>query len=152
MIRIVNGDLLNATAEYICHQVNCMGVMGSGVAKQIREKWPRAYTQYHDACEQYTQEHGKDWLLGKIQVVKVCDNTRVVNMFGQLNYGRGGSQYTDMNALRRCFKTLAKEVKPGETIAMPYRIGCGLAGGDWGSVIDMISEIFSEHHLTLYRK
>lgn len=152
MIRIIDGDLMGATAEYICHQVNCMGVMGSGVAKQIREKWPHVYQSYHDATENYTKEHGREALLGKVQFIKVAENTSVVNMFGQFNYGRDGAKYTDMGALRKCFATLEKRVRPGETIAMPYRIGCGLAGGDWGEVVDMLSEIFSNCHVTLYRK
>ncbi len=152
MIRIVDGDLLNATAEYICHQVNCMGVMGSGVAKQIRTKWPCVYQSYHNAVEKYSKEHGREELLGKIQFVKVTDKTKVVNMFGQFSYGRDGAVHTDIEALKKCFYTLKNRVKPGETIAMPYRIGCGLGGGDWGAVVDVLVNIFSDCHLTLYRK
>ena len=44
--KVIDGDLLNTQAKYICHQVNCKGRMGSGVAKQIRAKYPEVYTAY----------------------------------------------------------------------------------------------------------
>ena len=34
---------------------------------------------------------------------------------------------------------------------MPYRIGCGLGNGDWGAVLDMLTEVFREHYLILYK-
>ena len=40
------GDLLDAPVDYICHQVNCQGRMGSGIAKQIKERWPVVYEGY----------------------------------------------------------------------------------------------------------
>ena len=40
------GNLLDAQTDVIAHQVNCQGVMGSGVAKQIKEKWPDVFKQY----------------------------------------------------------------------------------------------------------
>ena len=46
MIKIFEGDLLESGANFICHQVNCQGVMGSGVAKQIKEQFPLT-TQSH---------------------------------------------------------------------------------------------------------
>ena len=47
-IEIKIGDITNSKANYICHQVNCQGAMNSGVAKAIREKWPRVYKAYSD--------------------------------------------------------------------------------------------------------
>ena len=40
MVNYVKGNLLESDCDYICHQVNCQGVMNSGIARQIREKWP----------------------------------------------------------------------------------------------------------------
>ena len=47
------GNLLDAQTDVIAHQVNCQGVMGSGVAKQIRDKWPRVYDSYVTYCYDY---------------------------------------------------------------------------------------------------
>ena len=48
MITYVKGNLLESDCNYICHQVNCQGRMGSGIAGQIREKWPIVYEMYHN--------------------------------------------------------------------------------------------------------
>ena len=47
-MKIIYGDILNITEGIIRQQVNCMGVMGSGLAKQIRNKYPRVYQKYKD--------------------------------------------------------------------------------------------------------
>ena len=48
MIEYIKGNILNATEGIIVQQVNCMGVMGAGLAKQIRDKWPSVYNRYLD--------------------------------------------------------------------------------------------------------
>ena len=49
-IKFVNGNILTFPERdedtIICHQVNCKGVMGAGLAKQIRDKWPDVYDRY----------------------------------------------------------------------------------------------------------
>lgn len=149
MVKIVNGDLIGASAKYICHQVNCQGVMGSGVAKQIRARWPVVFSRYKKVCDDYSDN--REHLLGQVQGVRISENKIIVNIFGQLQFGKDGSEYTSFEALQQGCLEIAGCVKPGDTIAMPYRIGCGLGGGDWGKVLDMLTDVFREHHLTLYR-
>lgn len=149
MVAIVNGDLLKSRAQYICHQVNCQGVMRSGVAKQIREEWPKVFERYKEVCDEYDSR--REQLLGQIQGVRVNEQTAVINIFGQYNYGYDRKKYTDMDALRRGCMEIAGGVKPGSTIAMPYRIGCYRGGGDWGEVMDMLADVFRDHKLILYR-
>lgn len=55
-IHIINGDLFETTAKYICHQVNCKGKMGSGVAKQIRERYPEVYSAYRLECNLFDEQ------------------------------------------------------------------------------------------------
>ena len=43
-------DLFESGADMICHQVNCMGVMGSGVAKQVKERYPKVFEEYVNWC------------------------------------------------------------------------------------------------------
>lgn len=50
MIVIHNGDLFDSGAPAIGHGVNCAGVMGAGVAKEIRRRYPEAYRQYREVC------------------------------------------------------------------------------------------------------
>ena len=61
MIHYVQGDITKSDCDIICHQVNCQGVMNSGVAKAIREKWPEVYDNYKRWCD---REEYKEDLLG----------------------------------------------------------------------------------------
>lgn len=48
MVKLINGDLLEAKETYIAHQVNCYGAMGRGVALQIKNRYPDVYRRYHE--------------------------------------------------------------------------------------------------------
>lgn len=147
MIRVVDGDLLEANSPYICHQVNCQGVMGSGVARAIRSKYPEVYYAYKD----FSLQH-KENLLGKVQYA-ITDTGKVVcNLFAQENFGADGKCYTDYDALRACLEALRDNIDPKDEIAFPYLMGCYRGGGDWNIVYSMMEEIFVDHNVVLYRK
>lgn len=149
MIKVVNGDLLDATEDIIGHQVNCQGVMGSGVARLIRNKYPQVYRQYMGYCRFARAES----ILGHCQIW-YQGNRLVANLFGQLNYGRDKSVvYTDYIALGNALVSLHRIAKSGnKSVALPYNIGCGLANGDWdGVVYPLLEEIFKDYNLTLYK-
>ena len=61
-VKIIDGDLFSASSRYICHQVNCRGRMGSGIAKVIRDKFPEAFEKYKEECK-------KGACLGHVQYV-----------------------------------------------------------------------------------
>lgn len=82
---ILYGDLLQTPFEIIAHQVNCMGVMGSGVAKQIKDKFPWAYTDYKAALEQ----NGANYMFGKSQIISQNHHT-IFNVFAQYKFGANG--------------------------------------------------------------
>lgn len=48
MIKHVKCDIFESDADVICHQVNWQGVMDSGVAKQVRERYPNAFEEYKE--------------------------------------------------------------------------------------------------------
>ena len=145
-ISIINGNLLEADADIICHQVNCKGVMGRGLAKQIKDAYPQVYASYKETCKtnNFSQK-----LLGAVDFVKV-DKYLVASCFGQFAYGTKTRQ-TNYNALGCCFDVI-KEVAEDDgltTIAIPYNIGCGLAGGEWSVVERLIDEIFGDTNLII---
>lgn len=156
MIRIIDGNLLESGADIICHQVNCQGKMNSGVAKQIREKYPNVYEQYKKA---FTQVSNSSSLLGHAQGVLVDGNKRIIfNLFAQNNYGYDGKQYTDVQALENCFEDLVSQVKKLEVlhkctfrIAIPYKIGCVRGGAKWDEVYSIIEEVFKDIDVELWR-
>ena len=152
MFKFLKCDILRSGANIICHQVNCKGVMGSGVAKQIREQFPNVYDIYKQKCTA-SRPHK---LLGVSQFVPVVtDKTPnflgVFNLFGQKDYGYDGKQYTDYQALRTAFTTMKSCIDTLSTVsdkrfsvAIPYKIGCGRGGGDWDVVLDIIYEVFND--------
>lgn len=148
MITIVKGDILQSKAPYICHQVNCMGAMGAGVAKQIKALYPGVYEEYKRVCDEHCKNPAE--LLGQNLGVRVNDDLAIINLFGQLEYSRFHS-CTNLSALRAACIPVAANIPKHIEIAMPYRIGCGLAGGDWGAVMDMLAEVFQDNNLVLYK-
>ena len=81
-----------------------------------------------------------------------CGNRIIVNLFAQDRYGSDGKRYTDYNAFRSCLNNLKQCVPPGETIAFPFKIGCGLGGGDWDKILTIIAEVFwEEYHVEIWK-
>lgn len=159
MIKIIDGDLFDTDAKFICHQVNCMGKMRSGVALQVREKFPHVYEEYKKAASPK--------MLGKVQVVPVDpslvgypfraipqEKQLICNLFAQNKYGYDGKRYTDINALLECFGAVAwiaqYSFAKGK-IAMPYKIGCSRGGADWDEVYKIIEYVFSNCEVELWR-
>jgi O-acetyl-ADP-ribose deacetylase (regulator of RNase III) len=124
----VKGDLFSTKCKYIGHGCNAQGVMGSGVAKQVKEKYPKAYEKYMSIFKQGKLRLG-DYhlaLTGK-------DDQYILNMITQENYGvTPGKRYVSYDAIDSIFSRL----NDFEEIAIP-KIGAGLGGGDW-KVIEAI--------------
>ena len=70
-VSIIQGDVLKTSAKYICHQVNTFGVMGAGVALQIKKNYPHVYLEYNKFCSYHTPEE----LYGK--VLQEHDNYKI---------------------------------------------------------------------------
>ena len=128
-IEYVKGDLMNADIQHIVHGCNAQGVMGSGVAKLIRDKYLSAYTDYNDVY------NNKGLELGEI-IVSVQDDGKVIhNAITQNNFGRDtNTVYVSYWAIADVFRKI--DSWNIDEIAMPM-IGAGLANGDW----DVISAI-----------
>jgi O-acetyl-ADP-ribose deacetylase (regulator of RNase III) len=130
-IEYVKGDLLQTSIKHIIHGCNSKGVMGSGVAKAIRDKYPRAYRDYNDSYDSYGLE------LGSI-IVSAQDDSKVIhNAITQRDYGRDSSRvYVSYWAIAEVFRKINSWGI--REIALP-KIGAGLANGDW-NVIEAIIE------------
>jgi len=145
LITEVNGNLFNALKRdgvvAIAHQVNCQGVMGAGLAKQIKVEYPEVYNQYKKAYYKTSD------LLGKVQPVSLSNGKAVINMFAQFDYGRD-KVYTDYDAFKTCLIKIRDHINGA--VAIPKGIGCGLAGGDWSKVMDIINDVYAESDKELY--
>lgn len=146
MVKYVCCDIFDSGAEIICHQVNCRGAMNSGVAKQVRQKYPEVYSAYKDFFESAKKSSRK--LLGEYQAVPVNDKLVIINMFSQDAFGYDGACYTDYDAIAKCLSGISQDFN-GRTIALPYRIGCCRGGGDWSKVSQIIENAFGNSECTV---
>lgn len=156
MIIVKNGDLLKSNLPIIGHQVNCLGIMGAGIAKQIKAKWFKVFTEYTKFCNKFVSDRE---LLGQCQLVAVDDNIKyVANLFGEYSFAEAvapfeGNRHTDYTALKESLTSLKiQALQLGiHDVGIPYKLGCGLAGGDWdGMVYPMLAEIFGDDRITLH--
>ena len=146
-MEIIEKDIFTCEENIIVHQTNCLGVMGSGIAKTVKEKYPEVFKGYEHYCKTNTAEN----ILGTALICEANDGKYIANAFGQLNYGTD-KQYTDYDALKHALTEIKDFAKEKElSVAIPYKIGCGLAGGDWNTVFDMITEIFTEVKCNIYK-
>ena len=137
-LQLIEGNLLDSDCDIIVHQVNCQGVMGSGIAKQIRVKWPNVYNSYTRLCDDYI--NNRQALLGQV-LFCATDTNIVANIFSQLYYGNGVQ--TDYAMLLHCLQIVADYANEcAYTVALPYKLGGGLGGGDWKLVHEIIEDVF----------
>lgn len=137
MIPIVSGSVLDASEDIICQQVNCRGVMGKGLGLQIRVKYPEVYYTYLIHCQK--NKYSKN-LLNTVLFVNTRNNKTIANIFSQYDYGTN-KRYTDYDALKEGLQLIKSKNK---SIAIPYGMGCGLGGGNWDTVYDIINDVFGD--------
>lgn len=145
-MNIISGDLVKLATENqfsaIIHGANCFCTMGSGIAKQIKETFPEAYT-----ADLYTKVGDID----KLGTYSSAIINRFDRMFFVINaytqYDFRGRKNVDYDAIRNVFKLIKKDYgNLGKTFGYPA-IGAGLAGGDWNIIHPIISEeLFDENH------
>lgn len=147
-MKFIYEDIINIKG-HIVQQVNCQNKMGSGLAKTIYEKYPKVKQEYHKFCNKHNESKE---LLGKVLFVGIDKNTRVCNMFSQLNYGYDGKRYTDYKTFQECFEIVC--LNSPHKIYVPYKIGCGLGGADWNIIEEILKnlEIKYKKEIIIVRK
>ena len=137
MIDYVTGDVLAADSEALVNSVNCVGVMGRGVALQFKRKFPDNFKAYKVAC---------DWgevQLGRMFVFETGDLIpRYIINFPTKRHWRGNSRLDDIQA---GLSALVAEIEQRQirSIALPP-LGCGLGGLKWPEVKPRIHVALAE--------
>ena len=136
MIETVRGNILQADAEALVNTVNCVGVMGRGIALQFKKEFPENFEAYKSACDR------KELQPGRMLVVTLnqMQPPRYIINFPTKRHWRGKSRIEDIES---GLASLVKEVRERhiQSIAIPP-LGCGLGGLDWGVVRPMIEQAF----------
>ncbi len=142
-LKYVHGDIFTTTDPIIAHGCNTKGGFGSGMAGAIAKLHPEVREQYRYKFKTV------GWKLGQVQFVAVSDSLTIANMATQDDYGYDGKLYLSYDALRECFETLLEYAeKEGLPVSIP-NIGCGLAGGDWNVVEQIIVDLLKRFSVSV---
>ncbi len=137
MIRYTTGDILKADAEALVNTVNCVGVMGRGIALQFKHRFPANYKAYAAACEHEEVQPGRMFVFdtGELTLPRYIIN------FPTKRHWRGKSRIED---IKTGLVALADEVRARgiRSVAIPP-LGSGLGGLDWVEVKPLIERTFS---------
>ncbi len=141
MVKIELGNILDIDHGIILHQVNCQNAIGAGISGAIIQKYPIVAEKYHELCEEGVE-------LGQLQYIETNSGVGIVNCFSQYNYGNSaktGIKYTNEEILvDSIIHTCYCFVESNLPIYIPWGIGCGLAGGNWSTVLSNLIDK-SEH-------
>jgi O-acetyl-ADP-ribose deacetylase (regulator of RNase III) len=133
MIHYTTGDLLQDSAEAIVNTVNCVGVMGRGIALQFKKKFPENFKAYEQACKQGAV------MPGRMFVYKSTDlfGPKFIINFPTKRHWKGKSRMEDIEAgLNDLVRVLQQNHI--QSIAIPP-LGSGLGGLDWQAVKESIN-------------
>ena len=127
MIKTIIGDLLEAKEKYIVHQINCVSHYAAGIAQIIFEKYP--YSNIY-VTRMQADKPGDIIIRGN-----GLDQRYIVGLTGQYYPGGHSDKEIDTEKQRRKYfhQSLIKLAKVSnlESVAFNFRIGCGIAGGNW---------------------
>jgi len=146
MIKYVKGDATLPQGEgqkYICHIVNDIGLWGAGFVLALSRRWrdpERLYKLWY--------RESNNFKLGEIQLVPVEGDITVINMVGQKNIrGMGNKPPIRYEAVKKCLEQVAAYAKKDNASVNMPRIGCGLAGGDWKEIEQIIESVLIKNNI-----
>lgn len=127
-IELRTGDILKADAEAIVNTVNCVGIMGRGIALQFKKAFPANFRAYALACEEGEVQPGRMFVYDTGSFA----NPRYIINFPTKRHWKGKSRMEDIDS---GLTALAHEVRERgiKSIAVPP-LGAGLGGLDWNDV------------------
>jgi len=133
------GDLLNEDVDAIINTVNCVGVMGKGIALQFKNKWPDNYKFYKKACKEGKVKVGESLIY---DLGGLFSKPRYIVNFPTKNHWREKSKisYID-NGLQNLINFI--KIAGIKSIAIPP-LGCGNGGLKWSEVKPIIEKYFEE--------
>lgn len=149
--RVVQGDLIKLAIaghfDVIVHGCNCFCTMGRGIAKQIRDELPEAYSA---DCATLSGDRSKLGNYTFAHVVRGNSRFVVVNAYTQYDW-RGKGPKADYDAISEVFAQIARDF-PAARIGYPM-IGAGLAGGSWPAISRLIERELKgrDHTLVEYQ-
>jgi O-acetyl-ADP-ribose deacetylase (regulator of RNase III) len=137
MIELTQGDILTANTEALVNTVNCVGVMGRGIALQFKKAYPANFKAYKAACDAKTMQPGKMLVFDLNQL----SPPHFIINFPTKRHWKGNSRIEDVQAGLIDLINVVQQHKI-QSIAIPP-LGCGLGGLNWTEVRPLIIQAFT---------
>jgi O-acetyl-ADP-ribose deacetylase (regulator of RNase III) len=138
MIEFKSGDIIGEDAEALVNAVNCVGVMGKGLALQFKAAFPANFREYAAACRRGEVVPGKVFLHETGQLT----NPHFIINFPTKRHWRDKSRIDDIEAGLRSLRQEV-EVRSIRSVALPA-LGCGLGGLRWVEVRPLIQRMLTD--------
>jgi len=143
MVEQVHGDMFSVGADILVNTVNCVGVMGCGVALAFKKRYPHMFKEYRTRCLRNQIKPGEMWCC------EVEDGITVVNFPTKLHW-KNPSKYEYVRTGLVALRSFLETVPPGSKIALPA-LGCGHGGLDWTEVLSEIqSHLGNLDHIDIF--
>ena len=138
MIEYKTGDILRENTEALVNTVNCVGVMGRGIALQFKKAFPENFEAYDSACQRQDVQPGRMFVFETGELA----NPRYIINFPTKRHWRGASRMEDIES---GLSALVEEIRKQKirSIAIPP-LGSGLGGLDWSEVRSRMETVLRE--------
>lgn len=147
MIELTSGDILKDDSEAIVNTVNCVGIMGRGIALQFKKAWPENFKAYEAACLREEVQPGRMFVFETGHLT----NPRYIINFPTKRHWRGKSRIQDIES---GLTALVAEIRNRgiTSVAIPP-LGSGLGGLEWNDVrprIEAALAVVPEVHVRIF--
>jgi len=149
MIIHKEGDLFtaldNKEIDFAVHCCNAKGKMNSGVAKQVKEKYPAAFTEYQKMLATASRHQ-----VSPLGGISVDYDGGIINLIGQSEYGYDGNRYCHYGHLAAGLSLIGirglHTLEDGTKFGFPHKFACDRAGGNWNIVLELIEGVLAVNY------
>jgi O-acetyl-ADP-ribose deacetylase (regulator of RNase III) len=154
----------------IAHSCNCQNVMGGGIAKQIKDRYPKAFeadAEFHN--KEYNDGGGWKGAIGDYSKAVIetdwatwshartnLSHATIYNLYTQSGFSTKQREvnyeyfWRAMKAMQEDLLFNQHELNVRQVVGLPYGISCGLAGGNWKIIKAIIEDIFLDSMIECY--
>ena len=138
MIEYQTGDILEADAQALVNSVNCMGVMGKGIALQFKQKFPQNFRRYEKVCKNDALKPGRVFVYDRGALFTSDQAQRYIVNFPTKTHWRLPSE---IEYIEEGMRSLVDEIQQRDitSVAIPP-LGCGNGGLEWPHVEAIIQQ------------
>ena len=145
MLHYVHGNLLKSEAEALVNAVNCVGVMGKGIAFSFKKLFPENYAAYNLACHKHQVHPGKMFIF---YTTDLFGNKKLIINFPTKKHWKEKSELSYINDGLQDLITVIDKYHI-QSLAIPP-LGCGNGGLNWNDVKPLIEKYLGPVSCDIY--